>query len=484
MATDMTNPPVSKGYLSMSQRLIDRPGIKGANPKHLANIIEYLCKHNNRDTPQLPFVADHSAQQKLFAEWLTSNFTNIQIDWADQQIKEVYRLSGQKYKVFDGRGRPVGSKNKLKSFSSFAELGEAGQTPVLDKLLDNPNDDNPNIGKQTSDIAQAHNFVTKTEFNAYKDQDEQIYISLKKSLASLAEGGIELSKAVLALDDRVSKITIQAPTIIEIKRPELPTTTNIGLQHHCFPKLLKACNAVHPSGRHMNIMLVGPASTGKTHASEQIHQAIFGSKYPFRACGMSIFAHEFMGYMHGDKYVRSQFREAFEHGGIFVADEFDRYAASATVALNNALAGTQAAFPDGMVKRHADFIFIACANTSGAGSTQDYNTAQKQDASTINRFITIAWPIDLSLEDSLAYNKEWLAIVRRVRYNVNSLKIKGIMITSRQVMDGQALISAGYTVEEAEEACLRQGLDDNQWDRVRQPISNKEALDYIIKKGY
>lgn len=453
----------AKPYIPMSDRLVDRPGVEGAHIKHLRNMIETLCTRDNRPFPDYLNVY----AQGPMADWLKTQYSDADINWADQQVKDFYRTKGQTYRALNGRGRPVGATNKYPRTQS--------QSPVFST------DNNLNTASATGSatlgdvfreaqakkaIADSSEYVTKAEFDNHNANNEAQFSSHAKIIHNLAEAGECTSQGLLALNDRVSKIVTHAPTVIEIKRPELPVI-NIGVQHRNFPKLIKACNSTLTDGRRPNIYLVGPAATGKTYASEQVHRALFNGTYPFRSCGKTIFAHEFMGYYHGDKYVRSQFREAFEHGGIFVADEFDRYEASATVALNNCLAGNSAAFPDGMVKRHSDFIFIACGNTAGKGATMEYNTANRMDAATMNRFITLQWPIDEAVENSLAYNKDWLAIVRKVREGVKQHAIKGVMITTRQVMDGQALISAGFTVEEAEEACLRQGLDDIQWRKVR-----------------
>ena len=69
--------------------------------------------------------------------------------------------------------------------------------------------------------------------------------------------------------------------------------------------------------------------------------------------------------------VRTAFRDAYEHGGLFLWDEVDASAANALVAFNQALANDSFPFPDGMVDRHPDFLAIAAANTYGTGATAE-----------------------------------------------------------------------------------------------------------------
>jgi cobaltochelatase CobS len=63
-----------------------------------------------------------------------------------------------------------------------------------------------------------------------------------------------------------------------------------------------------------------------------------------------------LGYMQaaGD-YVSTQFRQAYEHGGLFHFDEVDNAHPSVLAVINGALANGHMDFPDGRVKRHGDF---------------------------------------------------------------------------------------------------------------------------------
>ena len=108
------------------------------------------------------------------------------------------------------------------------------------------------------------------------------------------------------------------------------------------------------------------------------------------------------GYMDatGD-YVRTAFRNAFEHGGVFLFDEVDNGNANALGVVNSALANGSMAFPDGMVKRHPDFLCVASANTYGRGADRQYVGRQALDAAFMDRFEVIHVDYDEALEEAL-----------------------------------------------------------------------------------
>lgn len=434
-----------------------RIGNHYAKPRHLRNVLAMLCKVHG------PYLDPSSHVDTQIADWINDNFTSDQITTAHYNVVDQYR-SG----AVSRRGRPLGALNRNKRDYS------QGATPIdteIANMLATPAEETP---AKPNGAASAHidlsNYVTRPEFGATNAALANLAVEMAKTFVDADKRlqSLEQSKPATDIENRLTALEQAKPTIVHIKHHNSVQPTSVGLVHHKFPKLLTACNARYQNGRHLNIYVYGPAGTGKSFAAQQCHDAIFGDRYPFRMSGMALMAYEFLGHMHGNQYVSTQFRQAFEHGGVFCADEFDRYAAGATVALNNALANGVMAFPDGMIKRHPDFIFIACANTQGTGATHEYNTANKQDAATMNRFgARIHWPIDDALEDAMAYNKDWLSIVRKCRANIQHHGIKGVMITPRQTQDGQALIDEGLNVKDVEELVLRQGLDDVQWSKVR-----------------
>lgn len=245
------------------------------------------------------------------------------------------------------------------------------------------------------------------------------------------------------LTERVEKALNDAD---KTKRLEVVTdTTNVildGIQHKEFEKLLKIAQL------RQNALLVGMAGTGKTHAGSQVAEAL---NLPFytMSVGAQTSKSDIIGYMSatGD-YIRTHFREAYENGGIFLMDEIDAGNANVLIQVNAALSNGVMSFPDLMINRHKDFIFIASANTYGTGMNRQYVGRNQLDAATLDRFTTVDWDVDDDLEEMLAGdNGKWLMAVRGAREFVNQHNIRAL-ITPRATQKGSSLLANGFNVED------------------------------------
>lgn len=96
--------------------------------------------------------------------------------------------------------------------------------------------------------------------------------------------------------------------------------------------------------------------------------------------------------------VRTQFREAYENGGVFLLDEVDASDPDALTASNSALSNGMAAFPDALVRKHEDFVAIAAGNTFGSGADRQYVGRNQLDAATLDRFTVFEVDYDEMLE--------------------------------------------------------------------------------------
>jgi ATPase family associated with various cellular activities (AAA) len=281
-----------------------------------------------------------------------------------------------------------------------------------------------------------------------------------------AFSGSQESRIALAIRDAVSKI----PQGTTIHLPNLPEPVTLpGIQHNRFPRLL---TRLHLG---LNVMLVGPASSGKTYSAEQAAKAL-GKK--FYLMGAVNYEHSILGYQDAQgRYVRTAFRDAFEHGGLILMDEFDASSAEAPLAINAALANGQAHFPDGMVTKHPDFLCIIGANTDGSGATMQYPGRARLDGAFCDRFVIIRWDIDANIERSKAGQfSDWLACVREVRGFMLTAKIQDVAATMRAVDYGARLLSAKVPREEVLEDCLCRGALVSQWNAVRNLPAVREFL--------
>jgi MoxR-like ATPase len=163
-------------------------------------------------------------------------------------------------------------------------------------------------------------------------------------------------------------------------------------------------------------------------------------------------------------------------------DEIDAGNANVLIQVNAALSNGLCAFPDMMVKKHEDFVFIASANTYGNGANRQYVGRNQLDAATLDRFATIDWYVDEELEESLTFGingKAWYMAVREVRKHIEEKKIRAL-VSPRATQKGCSLLSAGVQVDEVIRATLLASVpDDKKQDVITMAtnVFNKFASD-------
>ena len=210
-------------------------------------------------------------------------------------------------------------------------------------------------------------------------------------------------------------------------------------------------------GMRENVWLVGPAGTGKTHLGNQVAEAL---NLPFYFIGAFDQEHKLLGFEDAHGKVRpTEFFKAFTEGGVFLLDEVDGCAPEALLTINAALAGDMASFPNGVFKRHPDFVCIAAANTHGTGADRQYVGRMQQDGSTLDRFSFFEMGYDEALERDLAGNDEWVAHVQKIRAAIDRLKVRHI-VSMRASIKGAKALAAGDTWEQAEQAVIWKGQLD------------------------
>ena len=141
--------------------------------------------------------------------------------------------------------------------------------------------------------------------------------------------------------------------------------------------------------------------------------------------------------------------------------------------INAALANGHMAFPDGMVKRHADFRCVASANTYGNGPDRAYVGRQAMDMATKDRFEIVDIPVDEALEESLCMAtgldesivKQVLAYVRYLRRQAESYKLP-LSFSPRRSDSACALLAAGMSKKEVISTSIRRGISDTDWLKV------------------
>lgn len=239
-----------------------------------------------------------------------------------------------------------------------------------------------------------------------------------------------------------------------------------GPHHNVTERVIQICAINHP------IMMVGPAGCGKTTIGNHTARAL---DLPFYITSTINDTHELTGFVDGHgAYHRTPFRNAFEHGGVWVADEIDAWDASALLAANSALANGYSVFPDSPapIARHPNFRMVATANTFGHGADRVYVGRNELDAASLDRFATINVDYDLTLERMLCNgNTAWLQYVWAIRKAVNDRKIRHV-VSTRAIMMGSAGLQIGIPRKEVEEIYLFKGMSKKDRDKIKDAIDD------------
>jgi cobaltochelatase CobS len=254
--------------------------------------------------------------------------------------------------------------------------------------------------------------------------------------------------------------------VVRIERPDL-THVEVEGQHETFADLVTVV------GQRDHVMLVGPAGTGKTSGAKAAAQAL-GLAWTYWASNPRVTASALLGFMDANgQYVRTQFREAYEHGGIFILDEVDNAAPDLLTALNGAIENGTASFPDGLVERHPDFVVVATANTYGKGADRIYSGRQQLDGATLDRFIVLDWGYDESLERQLAPCDDWTDYVQAVRALVSEAGIREV-VSMRASTKGGRYLALGWSWQKVEQTVLFRGWNRDSLTKV-EPVRERFA---------
>lgn len=255
---------------------------------------------------------------------------------------------------------------------------------------------------------------------------------------------VELRKLKEEIDAKKNKKTID----IIIKKGN--KSIDLGTQHIQFEKLLKYVQTK------INVYLVGSAGSGKTTAAKNIAKAL---DVPFYFTGAIASEFKLTGFINAQgTIVSTEFRKAYESGGLFLFDEIDASYPQAILAFNAALANDFMDFPDKKIERHKHFYCIAAANTYGSGADKEYVGRNQLDAASSDRFVFFDWNIDEDLERELAKNDTWVSYVQKAQKAAKKLGIH-FVISPRASLYGATLLENGIERKEVEKNVLWKGLD-------------------------
>lgn len=231
--------------------------------------------------------------------------------------------------------------------------------------------------------------------------DVQVWEMIAGQLKGLIDTPIDEAKV---RDIVKEEVATRVPREVVVKLADGAENKLDREPHACFGELL----ALVEEGVE-NILMVGPAGSGKTQLAESIAQAL-GVPFGFLSLSGGVTETHILGRVlpQADgswEYQRSLFVKIYEEGGVFLLDEIDAADPNVMVSINAALANGVMANPNGSIhKRHRKCLIIAAANTWGRGGDRQYVGRNALDAATLDRFTlaTVNVDYDRALEERIA----------------------------------------------------------------------------------
>jgi cobaltochelatase CobS len=255
----------------------------------------------------------------------------------------------------------------------------------------------------------------------------------------------------------VLMVTTQPKADLPAAQSDLKVSPVADRTHRQFAELLAMVAEGHP-----NIMLVGPAGTGKTTLAKHAAKALDRS-FAFISLSAGVTEMHIFGRMLPQSdgtwaYVESPFIRIYRNGGVFLFDEVDAADGNVMVSINAALANGVLCNPvtGEIIERHADCIIIAAANTYGRGGDMTYVGRNALDGATLDRFVLAKLNVgyDIHLEREIAVSaldagqvQELLHWIENLRTRIAANRLRRIAST-RLVDQSVKAMKAGRSLDE------------------------------------
>lgn len=299
----------------------------------------------------------------------------------------------------------------------------------------------------------------ETSTAVMEGQGDGQYADLFKRLAGAIEEHLEVKGSIdekgvrRIVDEKIAEARLPRP--IEVHLDDGRVVKLEGRVHFQFQALMELVQEGH-----RNILMVGPAGSGKTTLAKSMAEAL---QLPFGFISLSAGVTEthLLGRVLPKAdgswgHVPARFIEVYEGGGVFLLDEVDGADANVMVAINAALANGFLCNPvTGQVHvRHKDCYILAAGNTWGRGGDTQYVGRNQLDAATLDRFVlsTLRVTYDRDLERDLARGAlseaqadELLAWVDTLRTRIAEHRLRRVAST-RLVVNGVAAMRQGRTL--------------------------------------
>jgi cobaltochelatase CobS len=248
------------------------------------------------------------------------------------------------------------------------------------------------------------------------------------------------------------------PSVVHVRINNAePRPLSAARSHAMLGKLLTLAGVVSPvTSKRLNIMMVGPAGTGKTMLASQVAEA-FGVPFGTINGSAGVTEGKLIGTMTPNLstgemvYQPSELVKIWRDGGVYLLDEIDANDENVLLSLNNLIDNTKWQAPNGdWFTRSPDAYLIANANTFGLGANRIYSGRTQLDAAFLDRWLQVEIGYDLALDRSICANSEIVQRIHAAREVLASRPQIRRWLTMRGLLTADSLVGqAGYTVNEA-----------------------------------
>ena len=198
----------------------------------------------------------------------------------------------------------------------------------------------------------------------------------------------------------------EQPRPLQINIDGITRTLPPKHRHPMFEKVLRLVSAG------LNVLLVGPAGTGKTTLAHDVAEAL-GLEFGALHCTAGASESQVLGWLlpTGDngrfEYRPAEFARLYKKGNsLFLIDEMDAADSNFLLVLNGALANGSLSVPQNLeeprVMRGDNARIMAAANTFGTGADMVYVGRNQLDEATRDRFYLVFIDYDRNLERAIA----------------------------------------------------------------------------------
>lgn len=270
---------------------------------------------------------------------------------------------------------------------------------------------------------------------------------------------------------------------IEVQVNETEPVPIDGHTHERFEEAVELVQLGQPLG------LIGPSGSGKTHMMGQVAQAIKAPRFRVSSMSGMTSAGDIVGRIMVvaggiTAYVGTGWTECFEHGGLWLGDEWDAVDPSVSLVINAANANGYIEIPQRgeRIERHPDYRWAVSLNTYGRGANRMYVGRQAQDEAALDRFRVgqIEMDYDRKLEEQLCGDvPDLLKETWKLRDKVDELSLRRVVSTRFLINARTMVLGAKWTTE----WCLRQCMIGWSEDELMRVGYSKEWMDTTYRTG-